>query len=206
MRKKKDDFYFANLLHCAEGSYHAASYLEQVIQEFNRDTLLEKLEEMHEMEQNADALKHEMMAVLNKAFITPIEREDLVELSDHLDDITDAIEEVLLQIYICNVQEIREDILPTIHVLLECIECLCEVLKEFDDFKNSSTIVEQIVRVNDFEEQGDHLYKESMYRLHKEGDIQSIVTWRTVYECIESCFDTCEHAADIVQTVIMKNS
>lgn len=206
MKTKKDEFYFNNLCECAECSYQAAKFLEQVIREYNKDTIEQKIHAMHETEQSGDAKKHQMMEVLNKAFITPIEREDIVALSDNLDDITDAIEEVLLQIYICNVTKIRDDVLPTIHLLLECIQCLWDVLKEFHHFKTSTTITNHIVRVNDFEEQGDHLYKDSMYRLHREEELRSIVTWRTIYECIEKCFDTCEHTADIVQTVIMKNT
>jgi len=206
MKKRKDEFYFKNLCECAQCSYQTAKFLEQVIIEYDKDTIQQKVDAMHEMEQAADAKKHEMMAVLNRAFITPIEREDLVALSDNLDDITDAIEEVLLQIYICNVSDIRDDVLPTIHLLLECIQCLCDVLNEFYNFKSSSAITKHIVRVNDYEEQGDHLYMKNMYRLHKEGEVRSIVTWRTIYECIEKCFDTCEHTADIVLTVIMKNT
>lgn len=206
MKKKKEDFYFQNLINCVEYSFHAAQFLEIVVKEYNRIRLQDNLNKMHEMEQGADTKKHEMMEALNTAFITPIEREDLVDLSNNLDDITDAIEEVLLQIYVCNIQEIREDVLPTMEVLSECIHCLWEVLKEFSNFKTSSSIKGHIVRVNDLEEQGDHLYQENMYRLHQEKDVRLIITWRTIYECIETCFDTCEHVADIVQAVMMKNA
>lgn len=203
---KKDTFYFKNLYDCVECSYRAAQFLEETVREFDKTAIQEKMNEMHKLEQTGDAKKHEMMAALNKAFITPIEREDLVDLSDNLDDITDAIEEVLLQIYMCNVEEIRDDVLLTIHSLLDCIRCLRDVLKEFPNFKNSSAIAECIIKVNDLEEQGDALYMENMYRLHQENDVRTIVIWRTIYECIEACFDTCEHTADIVEMVMMKNS
>lgn len=206
LRMKKDSFYFDNLLECAQESYKAASFLKSVVEEFDSNEIQDKLVKLHEMEQNGDAKKHQMMAVLSKAFITPIEREDLVDLSDNLDDITDAIEEVLLQIYMCNITMIRVDVLPTIDLLLECVRALCTVLQEFRNFKSSAIICEHIVKVNDLEEQGDHLYQENMHLLHKEGDIREIAAWRPIYECIENCFDTCEHTADIVQTVIMKNS
>ena len=52
----------------------------------------------------------------------------------------------------------------------------------------------------------DKLYVENMRRLYNEQDIRTIITWRTVYECMENCMDLCEHAADVVSTVIMKNS
>lgn len=150
--------------------------------------------------------KHKMMSALSQAFITPIEREDLVALSNYLDDITDAVEDVLLQIYMCNIEEIREDVPQMLDLLLECIQALQEVLGELKNFKHSKVMNEYVIRVNDLEEQGDKLYVENMRRLYNEQDIRTIITWRTVYECMENCMDLCEHAADVVSTVIMKNS
>ena len=206
MKKKKDTFYYDNLNECVEYSYEAACFLEKILKDYNPHTIQEAIAQIHEIEQKADTNRHKMMAVLNKAFITPIEREDLVSLSNILDDITDAIEEVLLQIYITNVKQMREDVLTTVQLLLECIACLCKVLHEFSDFKTSETIKADIVRVNDFEEQGDHLYINSMHRLYEEDNLKDIAVWRNIYECIEMCFDICENTADIVQTVIMKNT
>ena len=55
----------------------------------------------------ADEKKHELHNVLAKAFITPIEREDMVLLSQSIDELTDEIEDVLLRIYCNNVKSIR---------------------------------------------------------------------------------------------------
>ena len=98
MKKKKDEFYFKNLNTCVEISYQAAEFLKNVVVDFSVDTIKENLDRMHELEQKADGKKHKMMTVLSQAFITPIEREDLVALSNYLDDITDAVEDVFLQI------------------------------------------------------------------------------------------------------------
>lgn len=49
-------------------------------------------------------------------------------------------------------------------------------------------------------------YVENMHRLYGESDLRTVVVWKNIYACIENCMDVCEHAADIVNTVIMKNS
>ena len=56
-----------------------------------------------------------MMAVLVKAFITPIEREDIILLSQSIDEVTDKIEDVLIRIYINNVQQIRPEAVLCLH-------------------------------------------------------------------------------------------
>ena len=206
MKEKKDEFYYKNLNACIDYSYQATQFLKETLEQFQIDMLQEQIAEMHEIEQKADTKRHKMTKVLSKAFITPIEREDLVALSSNLDDITDAVEEVMLQIYMSNVSVIRPDVFPMLNLLLDCIKALGDVLKELKDFKHSKKIEEYIIRVNDLEEQGDKLYLENMYQLHKEKDTLLIVSWRKIYDCLENCLDSCEHTADIVETVIMKNS
>lgn len=206
MKKKKEEFYYKNLCACVDYSYQAALLLKEYLTAYDTVQIKKKLDQMHEIEQKADVKKHKMMSALSQAFITPIEREDLIALSDYLDDITDAIEEVLLQIYMCHVKKIRKDILPMAELLTECIQALGDVLQELKDFKHSKVIENYIIHVNDLEEKGDQLYLESMYRLHEEQDIRTVVVWRNIYEYMENCMDTCEHVADIVTTVMMKNS
>lgn len=147
MKKKKDEFYFKNLNTCVEISYQAAEFLKNVVVDFSVDTIKENLDRMHELEQKADGKKHKMMTVLSQAFITPIEREDLVALSNYLDDITDAVEDVFLQIYMCNVDTIREDVPQMVELLLECIKALQDVIGELKRFKSSKTIGQSIIRV-----------------------------------------------------------
>lgn len=206
MKKKKEEFYYKNLCSAIEYSYQAAQFLTETLKNYDQEMLPEKLDAMHELEQKGDAKKHKMMKALSQAFITPIEREDLVALSGYIDDITDAVEEVLLQIYMSNVSAIRTDVFPTLDLLSECIKALGDVLEELKDFKHSKVIEDYIIRVNDLEEQGDRLYVENMHTLHQEDDIRNVVIWRTIYEYLENCIDTCEHVADIVGMVIMKNS
>ena len=105
MKKKKEEFYYKNLCSAMEYAYQAAQFLTETLKHFDKETIQEKLDAMHELEQKGDVKKHKMMKALSQAFITPIEREDLVSLSGYIDDITDAVEEVLLQIYMSNVTE-----------------------------------------------------------------------------------------------------
>lgn len=205
MKKKKDEFYYKNLNQCAGYACRAAEILQETLKEFDQTALQEKMEQVHELEQQGDTKRHKMMAVLNQAFITPIEREDLIALSNALDDTTDSIEEILLQIYMCRVEAVRKDLFPVLEILLESVRTLENLIGELENFKHSQKLENYIIRVNDLEEQGDRLYMENMYRLHGEADGKMILTWRTIYECVETCLDTCEHAADIVETVRMKN-
>ena len=80
-------------------------------------------------------------------------------------------------------------------------------MAEFENFKRSKKIHALIVELNDIEEECDKLYLSSMRALTlNHADLLTTISWRDIYECIESCADACEHASECVGTVIMKNT
>ena len=109
MSKKQDEFFFNNFIECADYACKAAHLLEDVMDNFDPDALPARLDEMHELEHAADECKHKMIDVLAKAFITPIEREDIIELSHCIDNMTDKIEDVLIRLYTNNIRKMHPD-------------------------------------------------------------------------------------------------
>ena len=122
MSKKQDDYYFDNFIKCAEYACKEAYLLKEILTDFQPAEISKRMEEVHEIEREADTHRHEITDKLAKAFITPIEREDIIALSHHIDDVTDKIEEVLIRVYINNVQEMREEVFSMLNVVIECCE------------------------------------------------------------------------------------
>ena len=207
MARKQDAYYFDNFIACAEESCQAASLLRKVLGDFKPQELEKYLEEIHEIEHRADGKKHEMLDRLAKEFIPPIEREDIVELSQNIDTMTDQVEDVLMRIYMGNVQEIEPDALEMTDVVIQCCEKVRELLTDFADFRRSKNLKELIIQINALEETSDRLFMRSMRKLHTEcSDPLHIIVWREIYSYLERCADACEHVADTVESVVMKNS
>lgn len=207
MAKKGDRYYFDNFIACVECSQRAAVLLGETLKNYSKADLTKKRGQIHEIEHEADMKKHELMHMLNKAFITPIEREDIVSLAQNLDDITDTIEDVFLRIYICDVDTIKENAIAMTDLVISACEALKTAMEEFPEFRKSTKLKEYLIRINDLEEEGDHLFIEGMRALHTDGeDALTVIAWRDIYSYLERCMDACEHAADVVESVIMKNS
>ena len=207
MSKKQDSFYYNNFISCAEYSCKAVHLLKDILTNFNPDEISSKMDEIHDIEHQADDTKHEMTDKLAKAFITPIEREDIIELSHHIDDVTDKVEEVLIRVYINNVQTIPQEALQLLDIVCKCCEEVENLLREFADFKHSKSLRDKIISINTLEEEADALYISSMRKLHTEdNDVLHIIAWSEVYSYMEKCADACEHVADTVASVVMKNS
>lgn len=205
--KQNNSFYFDNFIACADYSCQAAHLLDKAMREFTPERVTQMLDEMHSVEHAGDEKKHEMLNVLAKAFITPIEREDIIELGHNIDEVTDKIEDVLLRLYCNNVKSIRSDALEMVAVVIKCCEEMKVLLSEFQHFRRSKKMQEHIIRINTLEEDADQLFINSMRDLHTTcTDTLTIVIWREIYIYLEKCVDACEHVADTVESVIMKNS
>lgn len=204
---KGDKFYFDNFAASTALSREAAAYLVACLENYDSKDIEKMMTSMHEIEHRADQKKHELNAALAKAFVTPIDREDLDMLSHRLDDITDQIEEVLQVFYMNNIQTVEPAAVEFAQRIVKSCDLLCQLMGEFENFKRSKKIKELIVALNDVEEECDQLYLRSMRDLTQNGkDVLAILAWRDIYEGLEACADACEHVSECVGTVIMKNT
>ena len=204
---KGDKFYYENLAKSAAFSMEAAKYLARCLEQYNPDQMDTMLSEMHKIEHNADGAKHEMSAALAKAFVTPVDREDLDMLSHQLDDVTDIIEEILQKFYIFNIRTVPSYAIAFAKNLVRACEKLMSLMDEFESFKKSKKIHTLIIELNDIEEECDQLYISCMRKLTEESrDALSTISWREIFDCLEECADACEHVSECVGSVIMKNT
>ena len=124
-----------------------------------------------------------------------------------IDDITDSIEEVLRKAYMFNIASIRPDAIEFAAIVNQCCQATRLALSEFHDFRKSKLIRDYIIKVNELEEAGDRLHRDSIHRLYcTEQNPIAILTWTEMYECFERCCDACEDVSEVIETVMMKNS
>ncbi len=204
---KGDKFYFENLETSAKLSKKAGNYLVESLENYDSNNIEQMLIKMHEIEHSADLNKHEMTEALAKAFVTPVDREDLDMLSHQLDDVVDMIEEVMQKFYIYDIKKIDAPAIEFAKKIVKSCDLLCLIMNEFENFKKSKELRSMIIELNDVEEECDKLYLKSMRALTKNTtDVLETVSWRKIYESLERCADACEHVCDCVGTVIMKNT
>jgi uncharacterized protein Yka (UPF0111/DUF47 family) len=85
---------------------------------------------------------------------------------------------------------------------------LYEAMQDFGNFKKSKQLAQILITVNDYEEEADRIYLESIHDLyvnHKDDPIY-VLTWNNLFTRMEKCVDSCEHVADVMHTIILKNT
>ena len=134
---KGDKFYFENFAASAALSKEAAVFLVNCLENYDPNKIQQMLEQMHEIEHRADVKKHEMNEALAKAFVTPVDREDLDMLSHQVDDVTDTIEEIMQKFYIYNIQTIVPSAVVFAKNIVRSCDLLCALMEDFENFKRS---------------------------------------------------------------------
>ena len=207
MARKADSFYFDNFNACAQNNCRAVELLESVMRNFDPQELPRRIDEMHEIEQANDELRHELLDTLCTAFITPIEREDIAQLSSNLDDVTDCIEGVLHRLYYNNVSEVTPGALEMVGLLVQACEEVRKTVAELPQFKKSKVLHDHIVSINTVEDMADKTFVRVMRELHTSGvDALALISTREIYLYLEYSIDACEHVGDEVMGIVMGNS
>jgi len=206
-RKSHFDYYSA-FERISDYAVQEADMLLDLLTDFDPELLGEQLPRMHEMENGADLVNHEVFTSIVTEFITPIDREDIIELTQELDNVVDRIEAVLQHIYMLNIRVIDvPEALDMARIIVKSAKALSLALVEFPDYKKSKTIHEHLVNVNTYEEEADAIYLETLHRLYVEnGDPIRLAAWTELFDRLERSCDSCEHAADVITTIMMKNS
>jgi predicted phosphate transport protein (TIGR00153 family) len=205
---KREGKYYDAFVEMCGYSCDAARLLREILIDFNVDELSEKMEKMHAIEQAGDVARHTMTKMLAKEFITPIEREDIMQMSDSIDNVTDKVEDVLLRLYMFNIPHIREDALAIADVIVKCTMALQDALEEFHNFRKSKTLQDKIIEINRLEETGDRMYTEAVRNVFTDSDLTPLLasSWHNVFHYMEDVCDACEDVADVIEGVMMKNS
>lgn len=207
MANKADKIYFENMQASAKCACDASNYLVECLTNYNTEGINEMLTKMHELEHAGDTKNHEMSSMLARAFVTPVDREDIALISRDIDNVTDGIEEVLQKIYMCKIDNIIPPAIDFAKKIAECCQLMYDMLGEFENFKKPAKLHELIVDLNNIEDECDGLYISAFHDLDKFCQTNiAIVSWRDILDKLENCADTCEHVADSVNMVVMKNS
>ncbi len=207
MAKKQGYNYFDALIDMSSFAYEAAQYLDSVLADYNPVIVLDKVNGIHDIEHHADDKRHELIIHLTREFITPIEREDIMEMVQKLDTVVDAIDDVLRYIYMFNIATIRPSALKFSSLVVRCTRSMNIAMEEFKNFHKSQSIKDYIVEVNMLEEEGDRMQISALHELFgKSSDAIEIIRWSKVIDCLEACLDDCEEVVDTMERIIMKNT
>jgi len=155
-------------------------------------------------EQEGDRITHDVVQRLNQTFVTPIDREDILELASALDDIVDLTEEVADYLGLYKVEAPMEQAQRLAHILMQACRQISEAMPRMRDFKDISHYTVEIHRL---ENEGDRVVREAIASLFDTGiDPMVVIRWKDLFERLEEAIDATERVANTLQGIVIKNS
>jgi predicted phosphate transport protein (TIGR00153 family) len=155
-------------------------------------------------EQEGDRITHDIINRLNQTFVTPIDREDILELASTLDDIIDLTEEVADYLGLYKVEAPMEQAQRLAHILMQACRQIAEAMPRMRDFKDISHYTVEIHRL---ENEGDRVTREAIASLFDNGiDPMVVIRWKDLFERLEDAVDATERVANTLSGIVIKNS
>ena len=206
MAKMKND-YFKLVEQQVECCVQASDLLANILNNYSPEKLNAQRTEMHHIEHQADEIHHDILTRLSAEFITPIDQEDIVHLVQIIDDVTDALDEVVLDFYMFHIDKAPTDAPAFAGLVNRCVKALLEAVKELKNFKKPDTLRKLLVKVNSIEGEADNAFVEAIHNLFgTETESKVLIGSKAIYESLENCCDLCEHASDVIEQIIIKNT
>jgi uncharacterized protein len=162
--------------------------------------------EIRDVEHIGDEITIKTYEQLNKSFITPFDREDIHELTAHIDDVVDSINGISRRVCLYKPKKlipIYKEMAELIYIGAKEIETAIYCLK--DPVVNKEKITRACEKVKEIEHQADELYFVGVSELfEKEEDPKELLKNNKILEYLERCVDEEEDVTDTLKAILIK--
>jgi uncharacterized protein len=196
----RDEKFFELFITDGENLLEAARRLEAMVASYDR--LDERVAEIQALEKRGDQIDEELAKRLARSFITPFDREDIHELTVHLDDIVDGIQASAETFVIYGISMPDDEVKQLVGILAAQAVQLLEALTKLEKGKD---LGRHLAIVHDLEHQADGLSRAAIGRLFKGGlDPLEVIKLRDLYRLLEETIDAAEDAAEVIERILAK--
>ena len=198
----KDRVFFSLFTEGGQNTLRTAKLLRDMLDRWPDDGGLSR--DILKAEQEGDRITHDIINRLNTTFVTPIDREDILALASGLDDVVDFTEEAADYFGLYKIEAPMEQSQRMAHILLQATRQIAEAMPRLRTF---SDMTHYTVEVNRLENDGDRTSRHAIASLFDNGiDPMVVIRWKDIFERLEEAIDACEHVANTLEGIVIKNS
>src|SRR6185437_2068724 len=153
---------------------------------------------IHELDNDGDRITGEIFALLNRSFITPFEREDIITLGSIIDDVLDAVDEVATMLVLYGITQPTVYLLEAGTLLVAAVTALVNAVDRLESLDGITPFTDEVHRL---EEEGDGLYHNAIAELFLPNTYPplEVLKWNRLYDLMEQAIDRCEDVSNVLQ-------
>ncbi|TZF83053.1 DUF47 domain-containing protein [Pedobacter sp. BS3] len=203
----KDRVFFPLFEQASSNLIRLGETLQEAVTAKDHAHRIECIRRIEDLEHKGDDITHQIHLELGKNFITPFDREDIHALASAIDDVADYIHGSANRIELYNVTEMTEPIIKIAELILQGCVDIDKAVRELKNFKNIRIITDSCVRINSMENQADYIFDRAVAQLFDyEEDAKVIIKYKELLAAMETATDKCEDAANVLESILVKNA
>lgn len=202
----KEPKFFPILKEMSTVMISASEIMIDFLKSYDHETANDYYLRIKEQEKKGDTLSTKVFDELNSTFITPFDREDIHELANKLDDVTDIINSCAKKIVLYNPKQMPGSAVELALVLNRCAKTISHAVDELNILKKTSKDIKVYCKkLDDLEHEADDVYEKFLIELFEnEKNAIEVIKLKEIMSELEKATDVAEHVGKIIQTIIVK--
>ena len=201
----REEKFFELLEESARNMVKASQALKEMVNTW--ELVSGRVAEITELEHVGDTITHQIMAQLNRTFVTPFDREDIALLAHTLDDVTDFIHAAADAMVIYKIDNPTRRARELADIIVQAATEIDRAMPKLRHRAGLKQILGYCVEINRLENMADRVFRSAMAELFDDAaDIAQVIKWREIYEHMESATDRCEDVANVLEGVALKHA
>ena len=164
------------------------------------------IDTVQKIEHHGDELTHNILTKLNQTFITPFDREDIHQLASSLDDVLDFVNASgarLVMYRISNPPTAAGELAKIVLLQSQELQKAVALLQK----QKNGEVLAHCVEINRLENEADQVSQKGITTLFdNEKDPINLIKIKELLEFLERATDKAEDAANVLETVVLKNT
>ncbi|NCQ17498.1 MAG: DUF47 family protein [Ignavibacteria bacterium] len=156
------------------------------------------------LENRCDEISSRVIKRLNNTFITPFDREDIFSLIKKIDGIGDILLGTVARVDTYSLNEKVEGADKLAAIVLQQIKELGSVINRL---KAKEKQINECKAVRDLETEADNVYRASLKKLFlEENNAITLFKKKEILDMLEKASDKCQSTANVIISILIKNS
>jgi uncharacterized protein Yka (UPF0111/DUF47 family) len=151
-----------------------------------------------------DKITHNIYVLIDKTFVTPLDKEDIANLTGEIDQIIDYTDRFIGTLSLFEIKEPTTYMMELAKMLLSSSQEVFFLVKKLRGFKNSNELIEHCQNISQYEHEADVIFRTAIAELFKTRDAIYIIKMKEVYEILEGAHDRCADVADVFEDIALK--
>jgi predicted phosphate transport protein (TIGR00153 family) len=203
----KDEKFYELFKQQADLTQKICGEFKELLENFQSDDLTPYVNAIRKTEDDGDKLLHDLLIRLAKTFVTPIDREDIHDLANHMDDVLDYVQGAAVRLRLFRPNILHPGIVELSEILYKCSVLVVEAVSRLPDFKDINDLRKEMRKL---EVEGDEINRQSIAQLFADAksveDVLELMKWKEIIEGAENGVDRFEDVLDVLEGVVIKHA